>query len=275
MFHVKHGEAPPAPPAAAAVFGDRLEVAVRYAAILAGAGIERGLIGPGEVGRLWERHILNSAAVGELVGPSERVADVGSGAGLPGIPLALARPDVHVVLIEPLLRRADFLAETIELLGLGATVIRGRAEEPSVQRDAGDIDVVTSRAVASLDKLTRWCFPLLQAGGRMLAMKGERAATEVEEHRRAMKSLGAVDVRVMECGVDYLAPPATVVVAVRSSQVTDSRRRRPERRSAVAGDPVGRRGKESSTAAPSRLEDDRTSGNNRSPRPKRSTRRST
>jgi 16S rRNA (guanine527-N7)-methyltransferase len=218
MFHVKHGEAPPAPPSAAAVFGDRLEVAAEYAAILSGAGIERGLIGPGEVARLWDRHILNSAAIGELLEPGERVADIGSGAGLPGIPLALVRPDLNITLVEPLLRRADFLAETVDLLGLPVTVIRGRAEERAVRDAAGEIDVVTSRAVASLDKLTRWCLPLLQPGGRMLAMKGERAAAEVEEHRGAMSSLGAVDVKVMECGVNYLTPPVTVVVAVRGSR---------------------------------------------------------
>ena len=217
MFHVKHGEAPPAPDVAATVFGDRLDAAVEYAAILSGAGIERGLIGPGEVARLWDRHILNSAAVGELVVSGERIADVGSGAGLPGIPLALVRPDVSVILVEPLLRRADFLAEAVELLRLPVTVIRGRAEERSVRDAAGEIDVVTSRAVASLDKLTRWCLPLLRPGGRMLAMKGERASAEIEEHRRAMSSLGAADVKVMECGVNYLAPPAIVVVATRGS----------------------------------------------------------
>jgi 16S rRNA (guanine527-N7)-methyltransferase len=218
MFHVKHGEAPPAPPAAAAVFGDRLDLAAEYAAILSGAGIERGLIGPGEVERLWDRHILNSAAIGELVTAGERIADVGSGAGLPGIPLALVRSDVSVILVEPLLRRADFLSEAVELLGLPVTVIRGRAEERAVRDAAGEIDVVTSRAVAALDKLTRWCLPLLQPGGRMLAMKGERAASEIEKHRRAMGSLGAVDVKVMECGVNYLTPPATVVVAVKGSR---------------------------------------------------------
>lgn len=224
MFHVKHGEAPTAPPSAAAVFGERLELAERYAAVLAGAGIERGLIGPGEVERLWERHILNSAAVSELLTPGERVADVGSGAGLPGIPLRLARDDVSVILIEPLLRRAEFLAEVVELLGLPVTVIRGRAEERAVRDAAGDIDVVTSRAVASLDKLSRWCLPLLGPGGRMLAMKGERAAAEVAEHRRVMSSLGATDVKVMECGVNYLTPPVTVVVAVRGSQAGAGRR---------------------------------------------------
>ncbi len=217
MFHVKHGEAPPAPPTAAAVFGDGLEIAVEYAAILSGAGIERGLIGPGEVARLWDRHILNSGVVGELLATGDRVADVGSGAGLPGIPLAIARTDVSVTLVEPLLRRADFLGETVELLGLPITVLRGRAEERSIRDAAGVIDVVTSRAVASLDKLTRWCLPLLRPGGRMLAMKGERAGAEIEEHRRVMSSLGAVDVKVMECGVNYLTPPVTVVVAVRGS----------------------------------------------------------
>ena len=215
---MKHGDAPPVPPAAADVFGDRLDAAVEYAAILSGAGIERGLIGPAEVARLWDRHILNSAAIGELVTQGDRVADIGSGAGLPGIPLALVRSDVNVTLVEPLLRRADFLAEVVELLGLPVTVIRGRAEERAVRDAAGEIDVVTSRAVASLDKLTRWCLPLLQPGGRMLAMKGERAASEIEEHRRAMSSLGAVDVKVMECGVNYLTPPVTVVVAVKGSR---------------------------------------------------------
>ena len=236
MFHVKHGEAPEAPPAASQVFGDRLPLVIEYASILAGAGIERGLIGPGEVGRIWERHILNSAAVGELVADGERVADVGSGAGLPGIPLVLARPAVHAILIEPLLRRADFLTEVTELLGCNAVVIRGRAEEPRVQDEAGEIDAVTSRAVASLDKLTRWCFPLLSAGGRMLAMKGERARAEVDEHRRALKSLGAVDVKVMECGVNYLTPPATVVVATKADRTVPGRRAATKSTSTVAPD---------------------------------------
>jgi 16S rRNA (guanine527-N7)-methyltransferase len=238
MFHVKHGEAPAAPRAAAAVFGDRLELAEQYAAVLAGAGIERGIIGPGEVDRLWDRHVLNSAAVGELLDHGVRLADVGSGAGLPGIPLGLARTDVVVTLIEPLLRRAEFLSEVVELLELPITVIRGRAEERTVREAAGDIDVVTSRAVASLDKLTRWCLPLVHPGGRMLAMKGERAAAEIQEHRRVMNSLGAIDVKVMECGVNYLTPPVTVVVAVRGSQPMRERhgRRQPEEQSTASQD---------------------------------------
>ena len=199
-----------------------VDLAERYAAILAGAGIERGILGPGEVPRLWERHVLNSAAVAELVGDDETVADVGSGAGLPGIPLALARPAARVILIEPLLRRAEFLQEVVDDLGLDVAVIRGRAEEPDVLRQVGEMDAVTSRAVASLEKLAKWSLPLLREGGRMLAMKGDRAEDEVGEHRRAMSSLGAVDIGVVKCGVDYLTPPATVVVARRGKRISRS-----------------------------------------------------
>jgi 16S rRNA (guanine527-N7)-methyltransferase len=217
MFHVKHDGVSAAPPAAADVFGDRLEVAARYAELLATDGVERGLIGPRETERLWERHVLNSAAVSELLDPGERVADIGSGAGLPGIPLAIARADLAVTLIEPLLRRATFLSEAVTALGLdNVTVVRGRAEDAAVIRDHAGMDAVASRAVASLDKLTRWSLPLLRPGGRMLALKGDRAESEVATYRRGMTTLGAVDVRVMRCGVSYLIPPATVVVAVRS-----------------------------------------------------------
>ena len=215
MFHVKHGELSPAPQSAALCFGERLAVAQRYGEILAGAGIERGLLGPSEVDRLWDRHLVNSAAMAELFEPGERVADIGSGAGLPGIPLAIARPDLKVTLIEPLLRRSEFLRETIDELGLDVAVIRGRAEDRAVRDAAGEMDAVVSRAVASLDKLSRWSLPLLRAGGRMLALKGERAVDEVEEHRRTLSSLGATEVKVVRCGVNFLQPPATVVVARR------------------------------------------------------------
>jgi 16S rRNA (guanine527-N7)-methyltransferase len=215
MFHVKHDEVSAAPRAADILFGSRLERAERYAAVLAGAGVERGLIGPREVDRLWDRHLLNSAAVGELLEPDARVADIGSGAGLPGIPLVLARPDLRVTLVEPLLRRSEFLREVAEELEIDVTIVRGRAEDSTVREQVGEMDAVVSRAVASLDKLTRWSLPLLKAGGHMLAIKGERAEDEVREHRRAMEALGAVDVRVMKCGAEYLDPPATVVVAER------------------------------------------------------------
>ena len=138
-------------------FGDRVTLVHTVydgiAAALAGAGVERGLLGPREVDRLWDRHVLNCAVVGELLAPGERVADIGSGAGLPGIPLALARPDVVVFLIEPLLRRSDFLREVIDELGIECTVVRGRAEDRNVRDEVGAADVVVSRAVASLDKL--------------------------------------------------------------------------------------------------------------------------
>ena len=227
MFHVKHDGVPEAPSAAADVFGDGLPAAYAYAHLLATAGVERGLVGPRERDRLWDRHILNSAAVGELLPAGARVADVGSGAGLPGIPLAIARPDLSVVLIEPLLRRTTFLSEAVNELGLpNVMVMRGRAEDRSVRAELGEFDAVTSRAVAALDKLTRWSLPLLRAGGEMLALKGERAEAEVEESRNAMRSLGVSEVRVVKCGVDFLTPPATVVVARRSDRTGQKSRGR-------------------------------------------------
>jgi 16S rRNA (guanine527-N7)-methyltransferase len=224
MFHVKHVEVSAAPRGADFFFGAGLERAQRYAEVLAGAGVERGLIGPREVDRLWDRHMFNSAAVAELLEPGERVADIGSGAGLPGIPLALARPDIRMTLIEPLLRRSEFLREVVDELGIEATVVRGRAEEWTVRERVGEMDSVVSRAVASLDKLTKWSLPLLRPGGRMLAIKGERAEDEIREHRRVMASLGAVDERVVRCGADYLNPPATVIVARRGEPIRQSKR---------------------------------------------------
>lgn len=214
---MKHVAVADPPPAAAGVFGARLPAAHRYAEVLAGAGVERGLLGPREVDRIWDRHVLNSVAVAELIGDGERVADIGSGAGLPGIPLALARPDLQIVLIEPLLRRSDFLREVAALLDVDIVVVRGRAEERSVQEQVGAMDVVTSRAVAPLDRLTRWSMPLLKVGGRMLAIKGERGEAEADEHRRVMTSAGATSVRVVQCGAQYLNPPVTVVVARRAA----------------------------------------------------------
>jgi 16S rRNA (guanine527-N7)-methyltransferase len=215
MFHVKHGDLVAPPPAAAELFGDRLDKARAYAALLAGIGVERGLIGPREAKRVWERHLLNSAAVGELLETGDTVVDIGSGAGLPGIPLALARPDLQMTLVEPMLRRSEFLAEVVGALDVDLTIVRGRAEEPGVKERVGEADATVSRAVASLDKLAKWSLPMLRPGGRMLAIKGARAAEEVERARRVMRSLGATDARVVRCGVGYLDPPATVVVARR------------------------------------------------------------
>ncbi|MEZ0352699.1 16S rRNA (guanine(527)-N(7))-methyltransferase RsmG [Mycobacterium sp. pR1184] len=200
------------------MFGPRLDIAQAYADILGTTGVERGLLGPREVDRVWDRHLLNSAAVAELLEDGERLVDIGSGAGLPGIPLAIARPDLNIALLEPLLRRSEFLKEVVAELGLAVEVVRGRAEEPAVRRHFGERDVAVSRAVAALDKLTKWSMPLLRPGGRMIAIKGERAPAEVEEHRRGMAALEAVDVRVVTCGASYLRPPATVVVAQRATR---------------------------------------------------------
>jgi 16S rRNA (guanine527-N7)-methyltransferase len=226
MFHVKHvvprkrvvPRAPVPPDAAGTVFGDRLDLAQRYAELLADTGVEWGLLGPHEIDRIWDRHLLNCGVVAELIDPGERVVDIGSGAGLPGLALVIADPSLHVVLIESLLRRSKFLRAAVSELGLEVEVVRGRAEDPSVCDRAGGCDVVVSRAVAPLDKLTRWSLPLLRPGGRMLAIKGGRAPDEVREHRRGMTALGAVDVRVVECGANYLSPPATVVVATRGTK---------------------------------------------------------
>ncbi len=230
---MKHDGAAEVPEAARAVFGPGLSAAEQYAQFLATAGVERGLIGPREADRIWDRHILNSAAIGELIDNGIRVADVGSGAGLPGIPLAIARPDLTVVLIEPLLRRATFLSEVIAMLGLSTvTVVRGRAEEPGVRKEHGDFDAVTSRAVAALDKLSKWSIPLLRPGGVMVALKGDRAEAELDEYRRVMTSLGVSEARVMKCGESYLNPPATVVVARRGNRLPGGRR---------VSQPLGRR----------------------------------
>jgi 16S rRNA (guanine527-N7)-methyltransferase len=197
---------PAVPPLAAAVFGAAVDRAVAYAELLATDGTVRGLIGPREVPRLWDRHLLNSAAIAALVPAGARVVDVGSGAGLPGIPLALVRPDVTVTLLEPLARRVTFLDECVDRLGLAnVTVVRGRAEEGPVRRSLGGADVVTARAVAPLDKLSGWCLPLLRPGGLLLAMKG---ATAAEELAAVGPLAGAAEATVTEVG----SPPATVVV---------------------------------------------------------------
>lgn len=230
MFHVKHVGGVPAlepPEAAATVFGDRLPTARRYADLLAGPAVERGLLGPREVDRIWDRHLLNCAVVEQVLGPGERVVDIGSGAGLPGIALAIARPDLEMTLVEPLLRRSEFLHEAVAELGLGGVeVVRGRAEDREVRDAVGEQDAAVSRAVASLDKITRWSLPLLRGEGRMVAIKGERAQAEVDEHRRVMIALGANDIRVVRCGVNCLTPPATVVTARRGEPAATRTRRR-------------------------------------------------
>lgn len=205
---------PGTPPAAAErVFGDRTDLAAAYAALLASAGVERGLIGPRETDRLWDRHLLNSAVLGEAVPAGSDVVDVGSGAGLPGIPLAIARPDLHVTLVEPLERRTVFLQEVVSALGLDqVTVVRGRAED----HPAETADVVTSRAVAPLPRLMAWSLPLARAGGQVLALKGSRAGEEVASvPRAAWGRSGAAEPEVLQVGGEVVDPPTTLVRVVR------------------------------------------------------------
>ena len=191
------------------MFRERLPLAAAYAALLADAGVVRGLIGPREVPRLWERHLLNCAVLGEGIQADATVADVGSGAGLPGLVLAIARPDLEITLIEPLLRRTTFLTEVVAALDLPhVEVLRGRAEEVDRSRS---FDVVTSRAVAPLDRLARWCLPLVRAGGSMLAMKGSSAEAEVEAARAVLRRLGGEEVGVETYGADVMDPPTTAV----------------------------------------------------------------
>ncbi|MGW7599171.1 16S rRNA (guanine(527)-N(7))-methyltransferase RsmG [Streptomyces antimycoticus] len=203
-------ELPPAPPEARDVFGDRFPEAVRYGELLADVGVTRGLIGPREVPRLWERHLLNCAVLSDVVPEEVTVCDVGSGAGLPGIPLALTRPDLQITLLEPLLRRTNFLREAVELLGLEhVTVVRGRAEE--VLGKLTPMHVVTARAVAPLDRLAGWGVPLLRPYGEMLLLKGDTAEEELKQARAALGKLGVVETSVLHVGQGVVDPPSTVV----------------------------------------------------------------
>jgi 16S rRNA (guanine527-N7)-methyltransferase len=197
------------------VFGDRLPAARRFAEHLVTSGVERGLIGPREAPRIWERHVLNCAVVAELVPDGARVVDIGSGAGLPGIPLALARPDLGIVLVEPLARRVDWLREVIADLGLAVEVERGRAEEKAVRQRWEGADVVTARAVAPLARLAGWSLPLLRPGGLLLAVKGASAQEEVDRDAAAVRKLGGGSPRVERCGAGVIDPPSTVVVVER------------------------------------------------------------
>jgi len=203
-----------------------LPIAVRFAELLATDGVVRGLIGPRESDRLWERHLLNCAVVADLIGPSASVIDVGSGAGLPGIVLAVARADLTMVLVEPMARRSAFLAEAVEALGLDhVTVVRGRAEELARRGRKGagpasvaPADVVTARAVAPLDRLAAWCLPLAVDGGRILALKGESASEEVAAHHAAVLRAGGGEPVVRHCGEGLLPTPTTVVEVVRQGR---------------------------------------------------------
>jgi 16S rRNA (guanine527-N7)-methyltransferase len=203
----------PSPPAAATlVFGDRLDLAERFTAILADSGVTHGLIGPREVSRLWERHVLNCAVIHTAIPADQMVIDVGSGAGLPGLALAIVRPDLELHLVEPMLRRTSWLSMAVDELELtNVTIHRGRAEQFwGVLR----APVVTARAVARLSELATWCLPLLLPGGSLLAIKGSSVVEELEADRPALRRLGAVDEVIESCGGGILDQETTVLRVV-------------------------------------------------------------
>jgi 16S rRNA (guanine527-N7)-methyltransferase len=199
--------------------GAAFPAVARFHAMLTDEGVLRGLIGPREVSRLWERHLLNSAAVAPYLPTAGRLVDVGSGAGLPGVVLAAMLPDTEVVLVEPMERRVDWLTEAVDRLGLANVVVRrGRAEE---FHGALEADAVTARAVAPLERLARWTLPLLVPGGVLVALKGRQAATEVEAARHLIRKLGGRPAEVLEAGTIEGLETTTVVRVVREG----SRRR--------------------------------------------------
>lgn len=210
------------------VFGDRFPVAERYAAFLADAGVERGLLGPREVTRLWDRHLLNCAVLTDLVPDGATVADIGSGAGLPGLAMAVRRPDLRVTLVESLQRRAEFLREAATLLELPLVdVAHDRAEALHGRRH---FQIVTSRAVAPLARLAAWSLPLVDAPGSVLAIKGHRVGDEIVAARPTVQRLGGSEPEILHIGGDVLPVPSTVLrIRVEHSRRLDSagRRRRP------------------------------------------------
>jgi len=191
------------------VFASRLDLAERFAALLAHDGVVRGLIGPREAPRLWDRHLLNCAVLADVLDDGASVCDIGSGAGLPGLVLAIRRPDLGVTLVEPLLRRTTFLGEVVEDLGLERVeVVRARADELHGRRE---FDVVTSRAVAPLGRLLDWSMPLVRQGGHLLAMKGSSAGEEIAASSEELTRHGAGTIEVLTVGDGVIDPPTTAV----------------------------------------------------------------
>ncbi|ADG99494.1 methyltransferase GidB [Segniliparus rotundus DSM 44985] len=217
----------------AAVFGDRAPVALAYAEWLADVGVAAGLIGPREAERLWERHILNSAAVAELIPAGAHAADLGSGAGLPGIPIAIARSDVRLTLVEPLARRVDPVQQFLRGTSLDVGVLRARAESAEAREHLAPIPVVLSRAVAALDTLARWSSPLLPIGGCLLAVKGRTAQDELSRTARVLRDIGFDEGEIKMCGRDDGGEGprinATVVVLRKIAEPAGGTRRRRER----------------------------------------------
>jgi len=196
------------PPVASKIFGERINLARGYAAALIRDGDELGLLGPRELPKLWTRHILNSAVVAEVLEDGQKVGDIGSGAGLPGIPLAIVRPNIEFVLIEPMERRSSWLQHLVSDLGLkNVRVLRARAEEVLEK----DFDVVTARAVSALPKLLRMTVPLVRPGGEVVALKGSRAEAEIEESKPLMKKLKLKSFEIVMTGESLLQEPTRVV----------------------------------------------------------------
>jgi 16S rRNA (guanine527-N7)-methyltransferase len=216
---------------------DRLALAERYAELLATEGVTRGLIGPREAARLWERHVLNSAVLAEAIPQGSAVCDIGTGAGLPGLVVAIARPDLAVTLVEPLLRRTTFLDEVVAELGLShVQVVRGRAED---LHGKAAFDVVTSRAVAPLERLLGWSMPLVAPTGALVAMKGQSVHDEIVAAGPILTEWRCAQPEVLELGHDVV-DPQTIVVRVSWADPTrlgwplarrpETKRRRQERR---------------------------------------------
>jgi len=202
------------------LFGENTTAIHRYVDLLISVGVDRGLLGPREAGRIWQRHVLNCAVIGPAFARGAQVADLGSGAGLPGVVLAIARPDLRLVLLEPLQRRTAFLHEVVDELELdNVQVLRTRAEEI-----AGELrfDAVTARAVAPLATLAGWAFPLLCPGGELVAIKGRTAAEEIERSRATLGRLRAGGLRVGRVRLESfgmgVVEPATQVVRIESQE---------------------------------------------------------
>jgi 16S rRNA (guanine527-N7)-methyltransferase len=216
------GSVPPAPrtgvpPGTEELFGSQFPAAERYVELLGTKGVVRGLIGPREVDRLWDRHIVNSAVVCEVLPRGADVVDVGSGAGLPGIPLALVRPDLRVTLLEPMQRRCTFLDEVVEELGLASRVrvVRGRAPDAARGPKGLTFDIAVARAVAPLDRLGALMSPILRPAGLMAALRGSKVDEELATVRGDLEAQGWRDVEVVTCGAGWLDQPTRVLRAVR------------------------------------------------------------
>lgn len=224
MSGIDDATPPATPEIAEVIFGGRIDVAEHFVALLATTGISHGLIGPREGPRLWDRHLLNCAVVQQLISSEQsgqRVIDVGSGAGLPGLPIAIARPELEVHLVEPLARRTAWLTDTVAELGLDNVIVHTTRAESLW----GTLQArwVTARAVTTIVKLAQWCFPLLEGPGSLLAIKGSRAVEELADSEVALRRLGAVRATTTRVGDGVLEQP-TVVLRVDLATPVDSRR---------------------------------------------------